>query len=245
MRAKAILLNVLTNLLLLPCYGQMFEGVITMNISTPEEKLSVLTVKGRKTMLENQVDSMLNIKLIQDRETGTTVILKQKEDLKYGFRSKRDVVEDLPASQETFDNVAVNVTDQRRTIGAYDCFKVEVRTDELVAEAWVTKDLDFSLTTYFPEFLEGNMTWDSFVSKGAVNREGFILYYSEKETSTGAEFKYEVMVEEKEIASSVFLAEADYTVLDEVSFRSLYIESLSDDQKKRQWEEFMQLFGRK
>ena len=244
MRITKIFIVTLFLFIICGLHGQAFEGMITLHISTKPSYRSTATIKGNKSMLDVKVDSTTNFKIIKDHAAGSTVLLKNKKELKYGFRTS-EIEEYTPHDPGTGQKkyFTIEVSDQQKVIGGYNYTKVNLTGTDIVAEAWITKDLDFPLTKYFPEFLSGDLTPEIYDFRKAADMEGFVAEYTEKVTD-GDELTFSLSVEPKEISIDVFSTN-EYLVLDENSMKRLYVEGQSDPAKKKQFDEFMQLFGNK
>ncbi len=244
--------NLLTIFLLVvtsPAFCQSFEGCITLHAKTDQaDTRSVLSVKGKKTLLEVEKDSAESIKILKDWDAQTTTMLRRKNNMKYGYRLN-SIMNTSPDIQDTTKNkdtgVETFITNETKLIGNMRCTKVLLKSSYAVAEAWVTKEPGFSLSKYFPEFLGEDSRPYLYELRKAADKEGFILSYWDKLQSTGKEYSLELTIEQKEIPHDLVSISADYTVLDEAGIKNLYQESQHSEQAKKQMEEFMQLFGNK
>lgn len=242
--------QVLLTLLVLgvsPCLAQSFEGVITFKVTSHKENVSTMTVKGDKNILEVEIDSSETIKRINDTSAETSVVLRKKQDLMYGFRSNElhgTYHEEAPINPSEH-KIEVSLTEEVRQIGEYRCTKVKLQSPEGIAEAWITRDLGFRLTEYFPAFLGGDAHPDLYILRQVANQEGFIMHYTESLNGINEKTVFEMTVVEREIPNAVFEIDPAYHVFDENGMKQLFQESQSDPSKKLQWEEFMQIFGSK
>lgn len=246
-RFKFIFLPALLLVMWLPSFSQSFEGTITLHVSSDhKESSTMLTIKGDKTLLEADIDSTESIKIIKDWGAGTSTLLRRKNDLKYGFRTNSIPESDPPAQDEKVNgNIQTDVTDEVKMIGTYKCIKVIYKSPFAISEAWITKDAGFPLSKYFPEFLGSNTDSHLYDLRQAANKEGFVMRYWEKLIDSGKESNLDMMVTPKEIPVDVFSISAGYLVLDRESMQHLLQDAQRDEVKKKQWAEFMQLFGNK
>ena len=227
--------------------AQSFEGMLTLTTSTAPDKIPVMTIKGDKSVLEIRMDSIQTIKLIKDLGAETVTILRTKKDLKYGYRTNISVgpeFTDLLASPAAA-KVEVIITQQEKYIGQYRCVKVNLTSPDVEAEAWVTKDLDIKLSTYFPQFFGSDANADLAVIRQLADQEGLILNYQETHKRDTTVTLIDVLVEEKDISIDAFAIDPGFLVLDEEGIKRLYEQAQSDPVKKKQWEEFHEIFGSK
>ncbi len=227
--------------------GQVWEGVVSMRVSTSPEKIAWLTLKDDKSVMEMQLDSGQTIKLIKDRGAATTTVLRTNNDLKYGYRSSILYGDDkhvITVNPNT-SKVQLTVTDEERYIGQYRCTLVKIKSPKATAEAWVTKETGMQLSSCFPHFLGDGTDADLYALREVADQEGLIMSYHEVLEGTATETYIEVTAEEKEIMTTAFAIEPGFVVLDEAGVKRLYAEAQSDPLKKIQWEEFRQIFGNK
>jgi len=225
------------------CYAQTFEGSITIKIDqNDEEKSSRLTVKGDKTLLEIEVDSSESFKIIKDRSAETSTMLRKRNDMKYGFRVNYVPEPDIPTININ-SNVVTEVIDEVKMIGKYSCTKVIFKNSYAIAEAWITKDLGFSLSRYYPEFTGNSADQHLSDLRKAVDKEGFVVRYWEKILNKGKEISVEITVDQKDVPLETFNT-GDYLVLDKEGMTRLAQNAQHDEIQKKQWAEFMQLFGK-
>jgi Domain of unknown function (DUF4412) len=246
-RFKIIILSALLLVMWQPSYSQLFEGTITLHVTSDhKESSTMLTIRGDKTLLEADIDSTESIKIIKDWDAETTTLLRRKNDLKYGFRTKGISEADPPAKDEKESgDVKTDITDEVKMIGTYSCTKVIYKSPFAISEAWITKDAGFSLSKYFPEFLGSNTDPHLYDLRKAANKEGFVMRYWEKLIDSGKESNLDMTVTPKEIPIEVFSINAEYLILDEEGIQRLLQDAQHDEVKKKQWSEFMQLFGSK
>ena len=231
-------------MLRIPCGAQSFEGILILQSSPPQFKFSKLTVRGDKTLLEVQIDSIESFSIIKDKSSELITTLKRKGELKYGFRVSHPHEENQnDLAQQKPNDAEIQITNEVKSVGGYSCTKLSITSGEAQAEAWVTGDQDFSFSTFFPEFIHGNVEPEFYKIRQAADKEGLIMEY--RETSLDSEFEnhFQLTVEEKEIAMDVFHPGPEYLVLDKEGMKQLYLDAQHDEQKKQQWEEFMELFG--
>ena len=228
-------------------YGQSFEGIVTMKVSTSPENISMLTIKGDLSLMEMQIDTVQTIKLIKDRGAETTTILRSKNEMKYGYRSRILYGEDehIPTVNPTAHQLVITVTDEEKYFGSFRCVKTLLHSPKATAEAWITKEPALRLSGCFPQFLGEGTDPDLFALRELADQEGLIMYYSESLRAGKEVTIIEVTAEEKVITLDAFAIDAGYVVLDEEGIKRLYGQSLSDPLKKVQWEEFRQIFGNK
>lgn len=228
-------------------FGQSFEGTITLHVTSDQmESSTMLTIRGDKTLLEADIDSSESIKIIKDWDAETTILLRRKNDLKYGFRTKGIPEADPPVQEEKVSgNIKTDITDEVKMIGTYSCTKDIYTSPFAISEAWIAKDAGFSLSKYFPEFLGSNTDPHLYDLRKAANKEGFVMRYWEKLIDSGKESNLDMTVTMKEIPNTVFSISGEYLVLDQESMQRLLQEAQHDEVKKKQWGEFMQLFGNK
>ena len=243
-----VFLAILSVLIILPCYSQSFEGTISLRtFNDLIDNTFILTIKGDKTVLEAEIDSIEMIKIIKDYGAESTTLLRRKNDLKYGFR-----ISSIPGpgfTAENIDNekseITIETTDEVKRIGPYRCVKVTLNSPFAASEAWITNDFGFSLSKYFPEFLGTDEDQHLYDLRNAAEKKGFVMSYRENLLGADQEKIFEVTIEEKEISSEAFKINAEYLVLDEKSMMQFYSEAQRNEMKKKQWEEFNQLFGHK
>ncbi len=246
-RFKFIILPAFLLVMWHPSDCQSFEGTITLHVTSDQKESStMLTIKGDKTLLEADIDSTESIKIIKDWDAGTTTLLRRKNDLKYGFRSNSIPESNPPAQDEKVSgNIQTDITDEVKMIGTYKCTKVIYKSPFAISEAWITKDAGFSLSKYFPEFLGSNTNSHLYDLRKAANNGGFVMRYWEKLIDSGKESNVDMTITPKEIPNDAFSLSAGYLVLDQESMQQLLQDAQHDEAKKKQWDEFMQLFGNK
>src|SRR5688500_1722207 len=218
-------------------FGQTFEGVIAMRVSSYPLSLTTVKVKGNKSVTEYQIDTTENIKVIKDAVAETQTILRHKGDMKYGYATL--LAEEDPLQEVTMEDlkrVTCEGTTETKLIGSYKCFKSVLHTDKAVAEAWITKDLAFPLSKYFPTFLGDGTDPALLELRKRANSLGFVMEYKESPISAGEETHIEVMVEEKDIPLETF-ATHGFLVFDKDGLTQLFTDSYLDPNKKKQWEE--------
>lgn len=228
-------------------YGQSFEGVVTMKVSTLPDNVSILTIKGDLTMMEMQVDSVQHIKMIKDRGAETTTILRSKNDMKYGYRSRILYGEDehVPTVNPAAHQLVLTVTDQEKYIGSFRCVKTVLHSPKATAEAWITKETGLYLSGCFPQFLGDGTDSDLYALRELADQEGLIMHYTESLSADDAVTIIEITAEEKAITLDAFTIDPGYMLLDEEGIKRLYGQAQTDPLKKIQWEEFRQIFGNK
>ena len=226
-------------------FGQTFEGVITMHVSTSPQNSTSVTIKGHKSVTEYRIDTTENIKIIKDATAETQTILRHRGDMKYGYATLSSEEETLPEiTMEDLKRVACEGTTETKLIGSYTCFKSVLHTDKAVAEAWITKEIAFPLSKYFPTFLGDGTDPALLELRKRANSLGFVMDYKESPISAGEETHIEVTVEQKDIPLEAF-ATHGFLVFDKEGLTQLFTDSYLDPNKKKQWEEFRQLFGKK
>ena len=226
-------------------FGQSFEGVMTMHVSSSPLNLTTVTVKGHKSVTEYQIDTTENIKIIKDAAAETQTILRHKGDMKYGYATLISEEETIPEiTIEDLNKVSCEGTIETKMIGSYKCFKSVLHTDKAVAEAWVTKDIAFPLSKYFPIFLGDGTDPALLELRKRANSLGFVMEYKESLIGTGDETHIEMNVEQKDIPLEAF-ATHGFLVFNKDGLSQLFTDSYLDPNKKKQWEEFRQIFGKK
>jgi hypothetical protein len=190
------------------------------------------------------VDSTESIKVITNEETGWQILLRHKDDLKYGFKRDSQWKDTLDCEEIDYDNIGMEVQQDEKIICGYNCRKYIFKTEEIISEAWITRDLDFTLSKYFPEFLQKDASFSFYQFRKRVDCEGFVMNYWEKDLISDEELKLEIQVFESEVPDYKFYYDSGYHVLDAEGMRQLYLDSRNDIQKKKLWDEFMQLFGK-
>jgi hypothetical protein len=224
-------------------HGQTFEGSITFRASGDHEKTSTIIIKGEKSVRSVDLNSEESLKIILDRKSESSVMLRKKDEKKYGFRVNEIHEQDHEDHPYMPKGVTTEITGEKM-IGRYECFRVNLKSKNASAEAWITKDIGFRVTKYFPEFL-GSVEAELHQLRQLANDQGLILQY--RETLLDAEYEnvFETIVEETEIPDQTFEIDPDYLVLDKDGMMQLYLAAQHDTSKKQQWEEFMELFGNK
>ena len=227
--------------------GQSFEGSITLRIWNDQlDRISKVTVKNNKTLMETDIDSVESIKIITDYGAESTTLLRNKSGLKYGF--KMYTIEssriDPDATNNTKNNITSVFTDDVKWIGKIQCTKIQLENKHVIAEAWVAKNIPTSLSNYFPEFIGKDMDPQMYELRLEAEKAGFVVTYWEKQRDTNAEINFEATIQQEEISGEVYNVDNEYFVLDADSMKRLYVESQSSELKKKQWEEFMLLFSK-
>ena len=226
--------------------GQDFEGVIHLHVTTDEiENDLVVTVKGDKILREVVIDSSEQVKIITDFSSQTSTLLRRKNDLKYGLIS--DYIPDTSFERELLEDenldITTEMTDEMQLIDQHSCVKYLLKSAIYEAEAWVVKDHDSSISKYFPEFINTNSDPGQYKLRIAADAEGLILRYNEKEIKSGKINIVEISFLNQELGNDVFSIDSEYVVLNKSQMRQLYIDSRKDESKKKEWDEFYQLFG--
>ncbi len=227
--------------------AQEFEGTIALRATYDQEIKSkaILTIKGNKSLLTVEKDSNETITIFKDYGAGTSVMMRDKNDLRYGFRSYNlHEVDHDEAELIQPSGITVVKTSDHKKIGSEECIKIILKNNSVIAEAWVSPGRNFSLSTYFPEFLVSGADDDMLELRKASDKEGFVSGYWEKHLTSGQENNFEIALEEKEISIDTFHIPDTYLILDEAGIKRLYGDSQRDDLKKKQWDEFQLLFGK-
>lgn len=230
-----------------PGLTQYFEGTILMKVMSEEvDHATLITIKGERSIREVRLDSSESLKIIEDRGLGVITMLRQKDDLKYGFKRYQETEEiHTDDYEEDQTNISMEVTQEAKLVGEYGCVKIIFKTANYQASAWVTLDLHFPLSEYFPEILKAHDSDELRQLRKAVDNEGFIMEYDEINLQTGKEVKIEMEVFEREIPDHEFYYSSEFHVLDREGMQQLFREAQQDPEKKKQWDEFYQLFGKK
>lgn len=227
-------------------FGQAFEGIMTLKVTSPKESKTVMIIKDDRSIMDIDLDSNESIRRIADEGAETTVILRRKGDLKYGFRSHATTgfagdIQDISAEVNKVD---VIVTERTEAFGKYTCTLVMIESKDAMAEAWITGEIDMRLTRYFPSFLGSSTPDELYTLRQIANQEGFVMRYSENIKVSEEKSEFELDVDEREIPNELFIVDPAYDVFDENSLKQLYQEAQRDSTKQIQWEEFMQIFGK-
>lgn len=238
MKSAFVILFLLT--LKISVFGQSFEGLIMLDVSTSPGYTRYVRVKGQKSIMEIEKDSSETMIIVKDHAARSTTLLRRKNDLKYGFRTPH-LAEYIQTSDRA-SQVDLIVTQEEKLFGQYLCKKIMLKTADAVAEAWITNELPFTAATYFPEFLSEHTNHDLLALRSEANKVGFVMNYTERHIIAENETTIELTVEEKEIPISVFNT-GDFIIIDEQGMKRLYADGQNDPARKKQWEEFMQLFG--
>ena len=228
-------------------FAQDFEGTIALQATYDQEvkSKSLLTIKGNKTLLAVEKDTNETIMIYKDYGSGTSVMMRDKHGLKYGYRSYNlHEPERIDAESKPDPGIVIERTDDHKKIGSEDCVKIILKNNSALAEAWVSADRNFSLSTYFPEFLISGADDDLLQLRNAADREGFISGYFEKHITSGQANNFAIVLEEKEISIDAFHISDAFLILDEAGIKRLYGDSQGDELKKKQWNEFQLLFGK-
>ncbi|MEP6646608.1 MAG: DUF4412 domain-containing protein [Saprospiraceae bacterium] len=228
--------------------AQNFEGIFKIHVTMPNvDKTSILSVRESKSVMEVKMDSAEVIRVIKDNEAGTTIILHQKNDLKYGYK-----IYDIPdptfqeaGTKDETAEVKTEITDEAKMIHGVSCRKYLFTSSFVKAEAWISSEPGFSLSKYYPEFLGNELNPHIYYIRKAADKTGFVMNFSEKLLDGNVQSIVDVDMVQKEISPDVFKPTADYLVLDDTSMKELFKGTLRDAVKKKQWDEFMQLFGTK
>ena len=247
MKYRSIILASFFAFLFYPCFSQNFEGSISFRTrSESSDRTVVMTAKGVKTVLEVETDSNMVIRIIKDFGTETATLLRSRDELKYGFR-----IPSIPRTdvQEEYENekkdLIIQVTDDVQLFGNYNCVKIKLRNSFCEAEAWVTNDVNFSLSHYFPEFLGSGVDPKLNSVRRAADQKGFIMHYHEQQKGINTQKIFEVTLEEKEIPDEAFSIPSDFLVLDQEGMKELLTAAQISEARKKQWDEFQALFGKK
>lgn len=224
--------------------GQTFEGEMKMHVSIFPDNLTSVKVNGRKSITEYQIDTTENIKIIKDAATETQTILRHKGDMKYGFITTLYEEDTTIATTHENNSVECKITSETKVIDGYKSSKAVLQNGKAVAEAWITKDLGFPVSKYFPNFIGDGTDPLLLDLRKQADRSGFILEYRESLISVGDETLIQFSVEEKNIPIEAFAIHG-YHVYDKDGLSRLLSEGYQDPNKKKQWEEFRQLFGKK
>ena len=230
------------------CSGQAFEGSISFRtIHDGLDRTLLMKVKADKTVLEVMTDSNELVRVIKDYGSESTTLLRSRDDLKFGFRLPTiQSPEVQPTDGENKKNdVIVEATGEIKMIGSYECRKIKLKSAFAEAEGWISSDVKFSLSRYFPEFLGSGVDPELRRLRVEADVKGFIMAYHEVQPNLGLEKTIEVTLDEKEIADEAFLIPPGFIVLDEQGMVQLFTDAQYDDVKKKQWEEFHGLFGKK
>lgn len=216
-----------------------------MHVSSSPQNVTSVKVKGNKSVTEYRIDTTEIIRIIKDAAAERQTILRHKGDMKYGYATLLGEEETPPEiTVEDLERVTCEGTAETKLIGSYNCFKSVLHTDKAVAEAWVTKDIGFPLSKYFPTFLGDGTDPALLELRKRANSLGFIMDYKESPIGNGEETHIEITVEPKDIPLEAF-ATHGFLVFDKDGLTQLFTDSYLDPNKKKQWEEFRQLFGKK
>ncbi len=228
------------------CSGQSFEGTLNLHMTTPQAvTYSILTVKDGKTLRIIRLDSIESIKLIKDGNKETSVLLRQRDDLKYGFKANtilpKNPLDDITADESKL--VVIESTGITEKMENKICTKIRLRSPYATAEAWITNDMSGSLSHYFSEFLGPKTDPHLYSLRKAAEQEGFVMKYQETLTGLNQTNNVELFLIENEISPEVFDIEKEYQILNESEINTLSADADKSPSAKKKLEEFTNLFG--
>ena len=228
--------------------SQAFEGTLTLSVPSKKEmKSSILTVKGNKSILRAEIDSVQEMTVIKDWDARTTIMLRRKNDLKFGF-----ALDDIHGAEPRVanpsapdNNVSKHLTDEVKIVDNKTCKKVILKSDLTYAEAWITTEISSPLSKFFPEFLGESLDPALYELRALADQLGFIVEYWEKLIATGEETMLTITPEEKEIPDVALHVPADYTVLNRGTLEGLMTGAQRDATQQKQLLDFLEVFGSK
>lgn len=232
--------------LALPLQAQNFEGIITMRTSGEEDVNLTFTVKKNKVLMDVEGVNEMPMKLLSEKESQTMIAFVEKGDKKVALKMGPDMMkmmEEETASFKSDDNIELNITKTKKVIDGYNCFLVTGKDKESEVEAWLTKDLDFTIMDLFPS-LSGFDTEGLGGVEAKVMKEGFLIEGTSKEISTGNVRKMKVLVEPGKVDDKIFnYTENDYKVYDLSNMMQTMMELQNDPEKMKEFQEIMELFN--
>lgn len=249
MNLKTILLSVLSIFLLTQVSAQSFEGVITMSGNQETGINASFTVKGDKVLMEAQTgEGQRPVRMISEKESGDMIILTEKSGKKIAVKMNMMAIQQsMPGAmkkQKDDNGATLKVTNETKTIDGYKCTKVIGENDESNYEAWVTKDLEFSLFDLFPMMKDARDYSSETDVIEKMFENGFIMEMTEKKKKDGKVSTMKTSVDEKKVDASIFnITEDEYDVFDMTDMAKLMQEAQKNPERMQQLQEIFNEMG--
>lgn len=226
-------------------FSQDFEGIVTKRTITKDlDHETNVYIKGSKSMTELQVNETSSIRVLKDSSNDSFVLLKQVDSLRYGMRSTSAHSE--PEDYSDFDpeplGIEIEATQSIEEVRGHLCQKYFINSKAAQSEVWVAEDINFRLSTYFPEFTGGGSSQLLIDHRKAADALGFVMNYWETNADSKEEFELNMTVKNVAVPDDKINIDPSFKVFTKSDVESLYKAAQHDELKKKEWEEFMQLF---
>ncbi len=240
MKAKLSFLITLFIISAFAVSAQQFEGVITMTSSEMEDGKMVFSVKGDKVLMEINSEGQ-NIRMLSDRKSSNMTMLFDNDGKKVALIMGPETMNMMGQGNNTSvnsDGVDIKVTNEKKVIDGYNCYKVTGKDKESEIEAWITNDLNFSFMDLVP--MSKNLALQQGGSMISVMEKGFVMEGTEKEIKTGKVSTIKANVVAKKLDADRFNYSSEgYQEFDMTNMMKLMQEIQSDPEKAKEFEEIM------
>ncbi|RMG88581.1 MAG: DUF4412 domain-containing protein [Bacteroidetes bacterium] len=220
-----------------------FEGIIqTKNSAAPDLNMT-FTVKKNLTLVEIKSGTSKSV-LLMDNASGDMTTVAEDNGEKVAV--KMNLNDNPYLNQMTADHrggnarkAEVTVTGETRNIRGYHCVKVIGKDQNTEGEAWITKDLDFSMADLFPQVGKyfGN---DQAILQMNDEIKGFVVEMTVKELDTGETWKVENEIVPQKVPDSVFTGLTEGAeIFDMTDMRQLMIDAQQNPEKMMRMKEVL------
>ena len=214
--------------------AQQFEGTINIKSSDKEGLNAVFTLKKHMVKMEAKTEEGL-MTIITNKRTGDKTTLIDNGEEKTGFKQNRanqpaKIRESLQKKAPKEESkVSIQITEETKTIGDYECYKVTGKDEQVETEAWVAKDLKLSMADLFSVVNMKQKEKDAY--QKAFGENGFILEMKTKNLASEEEKSMTAKVEESEIEDSAFDIPEGYEFTDLTDIQTLMKDAAGNAEK--------------
>ena len=222
------------------CFGQKkFEGIIKIENTVSNSLNATFTIKGEKAMMDTKTEDG-HLILITDESTGKkltisekngkkTVIKKESYEKRYDKLNKKYEKRSPNKSANK-----VKVTRETKKINGYKCFKITAKDKEHEGEAWVTKQMDLRLESFFPIIKMNQRTMPRIAKTLQEGVNGVVLEMTYKDLKTKKVEIMKVLVDKKSIEEDAFdISMEDAEIYDGAMVRNLIKNAKGDPAKMK------------
>ncbi len=214
--------------------AQNFEGVIsfTFKNATSEENKATFTLNGKSSLFELE-SNMDRFKTLTNSETGMFYLLVGKDKMAIKINMNHPLMQQKkrPNSTATKEDLKLEWTKEKRMIRGHSCEKINGSNEEIEGYAWVTKELNISLTDLVPMMKMGNNLTPNNIMKDVYSDLGFVMEIYAKEKKTGKISIMETEVEEKSVDLTEEKILKGYQVFDIANMFEMLVATEKDPEK--------------
>lgn len=221
-----------------------FEGIITVENTTPQSLNATFTVKGDKAMMETQTDDGKLI-LITDEATGKKLTISEKNGKmtvieKEVSQNRYSGLKDKYENEKPNTSSKVKVTRETKKINGYKCYKITAKDRHYEGEAWVTKQLDVRLEDFFPTIKMNQRTMPRIAKTLQNGMNGVVLEMSYKNIKSKKTETMKVTIDKKDVEDEAFnISMENAEIYDGAKVRNLIKDAKGDPVKMKKARELL------